>query len=207
MNVTDVSGHARWIYASLYLRGLGRFEETAAEMGRAVQQDPLNATWHAIWGAHLFDANRLDQAIDEGLRAIELEPNYFVAHHLLGELYWLSGKRNEALSAFERSHQLAPWWAITAGWLAAALWHRDEKARAQQLILEMGDSPNPPWGRVVYHLLTLDLDAAADWFDRMIEHRDPFALVYARSAIVEPLHRHRRWPELAARMKLPAMAT
>ena len=54
MNVPDVSGHARWIYASLYLRGLGRFEESAAEMGRAVQQDPLNATWHAIWGAHLY---------------------------------------------------------------------------------------------------------------------------------------------------------
>ena len=43
MSATDVSGHARWIYASLYLRGLGRFEESADEMGRAVQQDPLNA--------------------------------------------------------------------------------------------------------------------------------------------------------------------
>ncbi len=44
MGATDVSGHARWIYASLYLRGLGRFAESAAEMERAVRQDPLNAT-------------------------------------------------------------------------------------------------------------------------------------------------------------------
>jgi hypothetical protein len=73
MNVPDVSGHARWIYASLFLRGLGRFEESAAEMGPAVQQDPLNATWHAIWGAQLFDARRFDHAIDEGLRATALE--------------------------------------------------------------------------------------------------------------------------------------
>src|SRR4029450_10696500 len=85
MNVPDVSGHARWIYASLYLRGLGRFEETATEMGPPVPQDPLNATWHAIWGAHLLDAGRFDQAIEEGLRATELEPNYFIAQHLLGE--------------------------------------------------------------------------------------------------------------------------
>ena len=68
----------------------------------------------------------------------------------------------------------------------------------------MGDSPKPLWGRVVYHLLTLDLDAAADWYERMIEHRDPFALVYARTSIVEPLREHHRWPALAARMKLPA---
>ena len=81
ISATDVSGHARWIYASLYLRGLGRFEESAAEMGRA------------------------------------------------------------------------------------------------------------------------------DWYDRMIEHRDPFALVYARASVVEPLRGHPRWPERAARMKLPAMAT
>ena len=89
MNVPDVSGHARWIYASLYLRGLGRFEESADEMGRAVQQDPLNATWHAIWGGHLLDAKRFDQAIDECLRATELEPNYFIAQHLLGEGNWV----------------------------------------------------------------------------------------------------------------------
>src|SRR5262245_36343801 len=155
MQATDVSGHARWIYASLYLRALGRFEESAGEMGRAVQQDPLNATWHAIWGAHLFDANRLDQAIDEGLRATELEPNYFIAQHLLGEAYWASGKWNEAIAAFERSYQLATW-PITVGWLAAALWQRNEKARASQLIMEMGNSPTILWGRAAYHLLTLD---------------------------------------------------
>ena len=206
MNVPDVSGHARWIYASLYLRGLGRFEESADEMGRAVQQDPLNATWHAIWGAHLFDAKRFDQAIDEGLRATELEPNYYIAQHLLGEAYWASDKRSLAMAAFERAYQLAPW-TITAGWLAAALWQRDEQARARQLIMEMGDSPRPLWGRVVYHLLTLDLDAAADWYDRMIEHRDPFALVYARTSIVAPLREHHRWPELARLMQLPALAT
>jgi eukaryotic-like serine/threonine-protein kinase len=203
MSATDVSGHARWIYASLYLRGLGRFEESAAEMGRAVQQDPLNATWHAIWSAHMLDAKRFDQAIDEGLRATELEPNYFIAQHLLGEAYWASGQWSLAIARFERTYQLAPWNALATGWLAAALWHRDEKARASELILEMGDSPLPLWGRVVYHLVTDDLHAAADWYHRMIEHRDPFAIVYAKASITEPLRAHHRWPELAALMKLP----
>jgi eukaryotic-like serine/threonine-protein kinase len=207
MGATDVSGHARWIYASLYLRGLGRFEESAGEMGRAVQQDPLNATWHGIWGAHLFDTNRFDQAIDEALRATELEPNYFIAHHVLGEAYWVSGSRDKAIERFERAYQLAPWNALPTGRFAAALWLRGEKDRARHMIMELGDSPMPLWGRVAYHLLTLDLDAAADWYDRMIDHRDPFALVYARAAISEPLRGHHRWPALAARMKLPAVAT
>jgi tetratricopeptide (TPR) repeat protein len=192
MNVPDVSGHARWIYSSLCLRGLGRFEASADETERAVQHDPLNATWHAIWGAHLFDAGRFDQAIEEGLRATELEPNYVIAQHLLGEAYWYGGKRSQAMAAFERAYQIA------AGWLAGALWPRDEKARARRIIEEMGDSPEPLWGRVVYDLLTSELDTAADWYGRMIDHRDPFALVYARASIVEPLRQHHRWPDLAA---------
>jgi tetratricopeptide (TPR) repeat protein len=203
MNATDVSGHARWIYASQYLRGLGRFEESAEEMGRAVQHDPLNATWHAIRGAHLYTANRLDEAIEEALRATELEPNYFVGHHILGETYWASGKWSEAMAAFGRAAQLAPWNSLASGWLAAMLWQRGERARANDIIMKMGDSPMPLWGRVVYHLLILDLDAAADWYERMIDARDPFALVYARTSIVEPLRAHHRWPALAALMRLP----
>jgi hypothetical protein len=33
----------------VYLRGLGRFEESSAEMAQAAEEDPLNATWQAIW--------------------------------------------------------------------------------------------------------------------------------------------------------------
>jgi hypothetical protein len=60
---------------------------------------------------------------------------------------------------------------------------------------------------LVYHLLTSDLDAAADWYERMIDARDPFALVYARTSLVEPLRGHHCWPELAALMRLPVLAT
>ena len=63
MSGPHVPGHARRIYASLCLRGLGRFEESAAEMRRAAEQDPLNATRQAIWAAHLIDANRVDEAM------------------------------------------------------------------------------------------------------------------------------------------------
>ena len=59
---------------------LGRFEELTDQMRRAVEQDPLNATWRAIWAAHLTHAGRPDEAIREGLNATDLEPQYFVAH-------------------------------------------------------------------------------------------------------------------------------
>lgn len=203
MNGPYVPGHARWIYASLYLRGLGRFEESAAEMERATQQDPLNPTWHAIWAAHLIDAGRPDEAIDVAHRSIEIDPTNFLTHNMLGEASWAADLHDDALAAFERAHALAPWFAVTSGWLAAAhrlIGHDD---RASELLNSMGPTSKPLWGRAVYHLLMSELDAAADWYERMIEERDPFALLYARTATVEPLRAHHRWRRLSELMKLP----
>lgn len=67
----------------------------------------------------------------------------------------------------------------------------------------IGETPQPVWGRVLYHLHTGEIDAAAVWYERMIAHGDPFALVYASAPITQPLHAHPRWPALAARMRLP----
>jgi tetratricopeptide (TPR) repeat protein len=206
MAVPHVSADARWVYSSLYLGALGRFSESVAEMGRAVEQDPLNATWHAIWAAHLIHAGDYRRAIEEALKGAEIAQDYFVPQQILGEAYHASGQADEALAAFERAHLLGPWNAAPIGLLAAALWNRGDKARAEQLLEEMGDTPMPPWGRVVFHLHTLDLDAAADWYERMIEHRDPFALVYAAGPATKPLRQHPRWRQLAAAMNLPYRA-
>ena len=66
----------------------------------------------------------------------------------------------------------------------------------------MGDDPRPVWGRVLYHLVCGDIDAAADWFERMLRHRDDFAVVYARSPIVRPLRESPRWRQLGEIMNL-----
>jgi hypothetical protein len=93
---------------------------------------------------------------------------------------------------------------VAIGWLAAAHRLTGREDRADALLATMGPAPRPLWGRVVYHLLVSELEAAADWYERMIEERDPFALLYARTATVGPLREHPRWQRLAALMKLPA---
>jgi len=207
MSSTHVPGHARWIYASLYLRGLGRFEESAAEMGRAAEQDPLNATWHAIWAAHLVDAGRVDEAIGTARRSVDIDPTYFLTHNMVGEASWAAGLRDEAVAAFERSHALAPWFAVSTGWLAAAYRLTGRADQADALLEMLGPASRPLWGRVVYHLLVSELDEAADWYELMIDERDPFALLYARTVAVAPLRAHHRWRRLSELMRLPGEVT
>jgi eukaryotic-like serine/threonine-protein kinase len=202
MNLPNVSADARWIYGSLYLGALGRFEESTDQMRRAVEQDPLNATWRAIWAAHLIHAGRPAEAISEALRATELEPQYFVAHQLLGESYLAAGALPAAMAALERAHRQAPWNAMPTGLLGGVLWMAGDQTRATALLAEM-ERPAPLWGRVWYHVLTGELDEAANWYERVIDARDPFALVYAASPQLAALRAHPRWPAIARLMNLP----
>ena len=59
-------------------------------------------------------------------------------------------------------------------------------------------------GRVLYHLLSTDIDQAADWYERAINGRDPFALVFADGPMGSVFRQSPRWPKLARMMNIPA---
>jgi eukaryotic-like serine/threonine-protein kinase len=207
MPVNHVTAEAHWVYASLYLGALGRFDEAVAEMKKAVLLDPLKAAWHAVLSAHLTNARRYDEAIEAASRAVELEEHYFVARFILGEAYFAMGNLAAALAAFEHAHRLAPWSAMAAGLYAAALSRSGDRERASAVVAAMGESPQPVWGRALYHLHLGELDDAIEWFQRMIDERDPFALVYGNAPVTAPLRAHAKWPTLAQQMKLWAPIT
>jgi hypothetical protein len=67
----------------------------------------------------------------------------------------------------------------------------------------MGDTPTPLWGRAWYHLLCAEVDAAAYWYEKMIDARDMFAVVYASSHYSAPLRSSPHWTRLSRMMNLP----
>jgi hypothetical protein len=91
---------------------------------------------------------------------------------------------------------------MATGILAAALVRVGERHRAQALIEQMGDRPTPLWDRVGYHLLCSEIDAAADWYEKAIQERDPFAVVFASVPYGKGLRESQRWPKLAKMMNL-----
>jgi tetratricopeptide (TPR) repeat protein len=200
----SVPAEARWAYASWYLNTFGRFEESAAEMRRAVEQDPLNVSWRGILVAYLVCAGRYEEALQEGLKALDIgAQNELMPHLTLGEVYLALGRVAEAVASAERAHRNFPQQSMAIGLLAASLIRLGEKDRAEALLREMGDSPTPIWGRAWYHLLCSEVDAAAGWYEKMIDARDVFAVVYANSLYTEELRASPHWAKLARMMNLP----
>jgi hypothetical protein len=47
------------------------------------------------------------------------------------------------------------------------------------------------------------MEPAADWYERAIEQRDPFALIFANTPLLGAFRQTSRWQKLARMMNLP----
>jgi tetratricopeptide (TPR) repeat protein len=200
---TSVPVDAHWACATLYLQPLGRFREAVVHMEQAVARDPLNAFWRGVLASHLAHAEQYDRAIEQARAAVEIDATSFVPHFTLGEAYATMGRWPQAIHALERAHELSPHDAMTTGLLAGALVRNGESARGAVLVRELGETPRPLIGRALYHVLSLETPLAADWYERAIRGRDPFALVFANTPLLTTFRQTDQWPKLASLMKLP----
>ena len=159
--------------------------------------------WRGVLMAHLLSAGRNEEALEEGPKALDIAQNEIHPHLALGEAYLALGRIAEAVASAERAHRNFPQQSMATGLLAASLVRLGEKDRAEELLREMGDSPTPLWGRAWYHLLCSEVDAAADWYQKMIEARELFAPVFANSPYTKELRASPHWARLARMMNLP----
>ncbi len=172
-------------------------------MRRAVEQDPLSVIWRGVLMANLVYAGRYDEALQEGVKALNISESEIHPHLAFGEAYLALGRIAEAVAAAERAHRNLPQHSMATGFLAASLVRLGEKDQADALVREMGDAPTPIWGRAWYHLLCSEVDAAADWYEKMIDAREVFAPVYAHSLYTAELRASPHWAKLARMMNLP----
>ena len=137
------------------------------------------------------------------MKALDIAENEIHPHLAFGEAYLALGRVDEAVASAERAHRNLPQQSMGTGLLAASLVRLGEKDRAEALLREMGDSPTPIWGRAWYHLLCSEIDAAAWWYEKMIDAREMFAPVYANSLYTAELRASPHWARLARMMNLP----
>ena len=198
----SVPAEAHWAYAALYLSTFGRFEESTAQMRRAVEKDPLSVNWRGILMGHLVCAGKYEEALTEGLRALDIADNEIHPHLALGEAYLALQRVPEAVAYAERAHRNLPQQSMGTGFLAASLRRLGETDRAEALVRELDNAPTPIWGRAWYHLLCSEVDVAAVWYEKMIEAREMFAPVYANSLYTAELRTSSHWAKLSRMMNL-----
>jgi TolB-like protein/predicted Ser/Thr protein kinase len=182
----------------LYLLFRGRLAEAIKEMETVLEQDPLNVLWRYVLAGFLNAAEMYGRAIAEARKAIEIDENQWLARFAMAQSYVSQGMLAEARESAEKAHQLAPWNSGVAGLLAGIYARTGNRERVEALLAQ----PTPV-AMVLYHLLCSELDAAADWYKKGIEHHEVLGVLALSSGFSKPLRESPRWPELAKMMNLP----
>src|SRR6185436_9372694 len=109
----------------------GRYRESIEEMRRAVEKDPLTVIWRGVLMANLVLAGRYEDALREGLSALDISDREIHPHLALAEAYWGLGDVGKAAAAAERAHRNLPAQSMPAGFLAACLARLGQRDRAE----------------------------------------------------------------------------
>ena len=100
LNPGDVTPR-HWLASTLTI--VGRWEEALDAIEAARRIDPLSLIVGAKAGLNLYLMQRYQDAEDELLKTIELEPNYYLAHLFLARVFVMQGRTVEALHEFEEA--------------------------------------------------------------------------------------------------------
>jgi eukaryotic-like serine/threonine-protein kinase len=197
-----VPPEVRFRCALFYLLPLGRLREALDHIERAVEQDPLNVLFRAMF-ALILGSKSPDRAAVEARKAMEIDERHWLSYYAMSMNHFRGGDLPQALQFAERSARAVVSIPLPAGLLAGLLRQLGENDRADELL----SSLKAPSGMFIYHMVCSEIDAAADSFAKALTQGDVQPLMwFAASDFLKPLRSSPHWPALAKMMNLPPEA-
>ncbi|MGE5232447.1 MAG: DUF6976 family protein [Deltaproteobacteria bacterium] len=166
---------ARYWYATLCASRL-RLDESVTHDEHAVEVEPMSSFANTHLGWMLLDAGRTARAIEQLGKAVELDPEFVLAHWLLGCAHSAETRHEVALPELETAVELSnrlPWMvaALAVGYAEAG---RTEEAR--RLLEELLGRAGREYVRAL-HIAAVcaalgETEEAFGWLERAYEERD-----------------------------------
>jgi len=195
-----VPPEARLRAALFYLAPQGRYEETLRHFESALEQDPLNVIFRAIYALQLAAAGCHERAIEEAAVAAARDRSLWLAHYAAATGFPALGRFEEGREAAERAMAAAPWQPLLPGLLAGMLVACGRVGEAEALLARRRDTSHT--GLLLYRMFRGEFDAALDEYVAAIEEREPMAVFMARSATLAPLREQPRWDAIERLLNL-----
>ncbi len=197
---------SRWGYAFYFLMPMGRVFEAVDQLERAVESDPLNVATRIALINGLHAAGLPDRAIREAASVLATDPNKWNVHLVLARIYASKSMPAEAMASAETAYALAPWNARVAAVLAGLCAQAGDPERVRVLLdriqLQGEDTYGAAMAMTVFHLMSGDVNHAADWYEKAIDEKDPSVIGYLRVPTLKPLLESPRWTGIAKKLNL-----
>jgi TolB-like protein/Tfp pilus assembly protein PilF len=204
LNPAYVMGHA---FYPLYLSSCGRSAESLSIAHRALELDPAAAAVSHVLAVQLYLARFFDQAVAQCQQTLELDLNYEPAYAVLGQVYSLTGKYEEAAVEFEKSlavTQRSAWVLALLGYTRA---RSGARGQAMDIIEEIRATSKRSFVSalcfaLVYAGLEED-DQAFPWLAKACDERHNRLAYLKVEALWDPLRSDSRFTQLLRTFAIP----
>jgi TolB-like protein/Tfp pilus assembly protein PilF len=154
----------------------GRSSEALAQLKHAQQLDPLSLFIATDMNVPFYVARQYDLSIEQSRKAIEMEPNFYMAHYTLAVA--LAQKRDyaAAIAEFRRAKSLSdvPWNDAGLGYVYAA---SGKKQDALHVIADLKSKAKKrhisPYAIATVYAGLGDRPAAFEWLEKAYQERSP----------------------------------
>ncbi|HEX8493894.1 MAG TPA: protein kinase [Pyrinomonadaceae bacterium] len=160
-----------------YLTGAqGRHAEAITEIECAQKLDPLSPVIASSASLIFFNARQYDRSMEELDKALEIDPNYFVAHQAYGWCYAMKGRYEEAIAAARKAVALSAHNPMALWSLGHALAAAGREPEARAVLREMIEARekrfvSPYFIACVYAALN-EADEVFKWLEQAYTERD-----------------------------------
>lgn len=145
-----------------------RPQEAMAEIKRAQQIDPLSPVINATFGERLLYAREYDQAIEQLLKTLEIDPDFFLGRYLLALTYEQKGMYRQAIAELTKAKEQFGGGVMYAGALGHIYAVSGDKAGARKILNEL--IRTDPDGEYAIAIIYAGLDQkrqALQWLQRV----------------------------------------
>jgi len=194
------------LYAALFAE-TRRHREAWEQMNEAMRLDPLSLPNNAEVVRTLYYARAYDRAIEQGEKAMQLDPNYVRTHFWLGRVYSQKGMHREAIAASQKILETMPDSTLGLTEMAYSLAVAGRREEARQILLRLekrsGSAFVPAYNLAIIHLALHEEEAAMKYMEQAYQNRDWALLVLAVEPRLDPLRRDPRFQEILTKLRLP----
>src|SRR5882724_1791654 len=179
----------------------GRFDEALPLNRRAVALDPLNAdSWESL-GETEFFMGQLEKAAADVKKGLELSPDVWPGPGLLGEIYVMQGRPQDALPEIELVRQ-----PFLRAFLYAIAYHAlDREKESDTALRELVAKYHEGGGYQIAQVYAFrnQSDEAFEWLERAYAQHDSGLIGTKVEPLLKSLHKDPRYAAFLKKLHLP----
>jgi len=201
---------ARQWYA-MELAALGRHEAAVRETERGLEIDPLSLSINATSSLLLYFVRQYDQALEQGLATVEMDPSFFASHFVSALALEQMGELEKARTEFRVSADLSGRWPLFVAGYGHACATAGDREEALRIVAELQDTSVRKYvssfAVAAVYAGWQDRDLTLDWLEKAYDERATWMIFLNVHPYFDFLRSEPRFQNLVRKIGLPNAAT